>query len=111
MTAYDLHTASDTVIIGEAVTANSLSEYAYRKYGKPLTVICPPDTDSECLYHHMISGENRLRELLSGTKKVIADPMFKPICPENAEFTDFPHEAFSGRIYREKIPNLMRNVK
>ena len=31
----------------------------------------------------------------------------EPICPKNARFVALPTEAFSGRIYREKIPNLV----
>lgn len=108
---YSSHSGSDTFIIAESVIANSLSEYTLENYGYPLTVICPPDTAVECGYNHIIEGENQLREILLNAKKVIADPMFLPICPQSAEFTAFGHEAFSGRIYRDNIPNLMKNLK
>ncbi len=99
---------SDTFIIADAVVANSISEYTKVAHKLPLTVVCPPDTDSELRYNHTITGENQLREILKDAKRVIADPLFKPICPASAEFIDFPHEAFSGRIYRENIPNLLK---
>lgn len=99
--------SSDTYIIHDAVLANSLAEYAKEKRGITMNVICPPNTDSELMYSHIVTGENELREILKDAKRVIADPLFMPICPKDAEFIEFPHEAFSGRIYREKIPNLM----
>ena len=40
---------------------------------------------------------------------VIADPMYKPIVPEGATFITLPSEAFSGRIYREEITNLIED--
>lgn len=100
--------SSDTFIIADAVIANSISEYTKKTYNLPLTVICPPDTDAELRYNHTITGENQLREILKNSKRIIADPLFKPICPKTAEFIDFPHEAFSGRIYRDSIPNLLK---
>ncbi len=101
---------SDTFIIHDAVMANSICEYARDKYGLSMDVICPPNTDAFLGYDHIMSGENELREILKSAKRVIADPLFKPICPKTAEFIEFPHEAFSGRIFREKIPNLMKNL-
>ena len=40
---------------------------------------------------------------------VIGDPLFRPICPADAAFVELPSESFSGRIYRENIPNLVQN--
>lgn len=106
--AYEHRVGADTVIIADAVTGNSVAEYAFGKFGVPISVVCPPETDARCGYAHIFDGENGLREFLADAKHVIADPMFKPICPDGAKFTEFPHEAFSGRIYRENIPNLLK---
>lgn len=102
------HQNSNTYIIHDAVIANSICEFVREKYGIFMNIICPPNTDKNLGYDHIMSGENELREILKDAKRVIADPLFKPICPEGVDFIDFPHEAFSGRIYREKIPNLMK---
>lgn len=99
---------ADTFIIHDAVIARSISDYIYEKYNLSTNVICPPNTDSLLEYDYIMSGENELREILKDAKRVIADPLFKAVCPKTAEFTELPHEAFSGRIYREKIPNLMK---
>ena len=31
---------------------------------------------------------------------VVADPMYRPICPKECLFIPVPHEAFSGRTFR-----------
>ncbi len=106
-TAYGRHSGeADTFIIAEAVTAASLIKGGV--FGENAKIIAPPGTDPECGADFIISGENELREVLKNAKKVIADPLFAPICPSDAEFVAFPHEAFSGRIYREQIKNLLK---
>ena len=47
---------------------------------------------------------------LRGAKRVIADPLYKPIVPAKSAFYALPHEAFSGRCYRKDIPNLAAHV-
>ena len=42
---------------------------------------------------------------------IIADPRYRPICPETARFVPLPQEAFSGRIYRKQIPNLVADFE
>lgn len=108
--AYHTADGADTVIIGEAVAAGCIKDAAYRKYGIKMRVLCPPDTDPEALPHdaRVLDGENAARRLLASAKRIIADPLYMPICPETAEFIPLPHEAFSGRIFRESIPDLMK---
>ena len=38
---------------------------------------------------------------------MIADPLYRPIVPQGSQFFPLPHEAYSGRIYRKQIPNLV----
>ena len=54
-----------------------------------------------------IEDEQDLQAALSGAQRVIADPLFAPIVPQGAQFFPLPHEAYSGRIYRKQIPNLV----
>ena len=44
---------------------------------------------------------------MARAKTVIADPLFQPICPPNVRFVKLPAESFSGRLYRDQIPNLI----
>ena len=48
---------------------------------------------------------------MTTAKLVIADPLFRPICPQNVRILELPTEAFSGRIYRERIPNLVSDFQ
>ena len=53
------------------------------------------------------SSEEEIMEALEDMKMVIADPLYRPICPEKTKFIPLPAESFSGRIYRNEIPNLI----
>ena len=41
-------------------------------------------------------------EKLKTARIIVADPLYRPICPETAIFYEMPHIAFSGRIYLRK---------
>jgi hypothetical protein len=97
------------VLIGEAVTMNSLAAALILQYGIPAQVICPLETREgllrDCDYH--TQGEEDLELLLqelsstAGDNLVIAaDPLYRPILPEQARFVPLSHEAFSGRCFR-----------
>ena len=48
---------------------------------------------------------------MAQAKLVIADPLFRPICPPEVRFIALPSESFSGRLYREQIPNLFSDFQ
>ena len=50
--------------------------------------------------------EHELAELIRKSEYIIADPLYKVIPHDETKnhFIDFPHEAYSGRIYRKQIP-------
>ncbi|MDO5134388.1 MAG: nitrogenase component 1 [Eubacteriales bacterium] len=60
-----------------------------------------------------LRGEEELqealrREMAKGVSlKVVADPCYLDIIPEGAELVRLPHLAFSGRIFRREIPDLL----
>jgi nitrogenase molybdenum-iron protein alpha/beta subunit len=102
-------TSPKLVLIGEAVTMNSLAAALFLQYGIQAQVICPLETREgllrDCDFHTM--GEEDLELLLkekssaAGDKLVIAaDPLYRPILPEHARFVPLSHEAFSGRCFR-----------
>ena len=43
--------------------------------------------------------EEAMEEALKDAKIIVADPLYRPICPKNSSFYELPHVAFSGRIY------------
>ncbi len=104
---------AQTVIIGESVTALSLSCALREETGRGALVLCPVDSDPELLSHGFISAwdEDDLIPYLEKARRIIADPLYQPICPKEAAFIPLPHEAFSGRIYRREIPELVTGLK
>ena len=102
-------TGDDTWIIGEPVFAASLRRALEEGLGfKHVRIICPMEKDAGVLRSCdvMTCEEDEIGELISGGKMAIADPIYRRIVsPESSvKFIDFPHEAYSGRIYRDEIP-------
>ena len=99
----------DTVIIGEAVTAVSLASALELSTGTSIRVLCPTEVTEGILREKDIpvTCEEEIDEAIAGTGCIIADPLFRPICPQGARFVRLPAENFSGRIWREEIPNLI----
>ncbi len=92
---------AEITLIGEPVTMGSLAAGIEKKYGRSVRVLCPlkecetllGEKDKEVL------GEEAMEEELKGSKIIVADPLYRPICPKECEFYELPHVAFSGRIY------------
>lgn len=104
--------APDTVVIGESVTAKSLAAALAVGYGIGAKVICPVETPRGVLgpCDSILEDEEDIEAALRGAKRVIADPLYRPIVPVECAFYALPHEAFSGRCYRKDIPNLAERV-
>lgn len=99
-------------IIGEAVISQSLKAALALKHGVNATVICPLETEPDYIAKDvlLLSSEEEIKEAIAEAQTVIADPIYKTICSEKTNFISLPHEAFSGRIYRKEIPNLMNGI-
>lgn len=104
---------AQTVIIGESITARSLANALYLQTGRGAKVLCAVDADPELISKGCVPAkdETEIIPLLTGAQAIIADPMYQPICPKDASFIRLPHEAFSGRIYREEIPELINGLE
>ncbi len=92
------------VIIGESVTACSLAAALRAERGRSALVLSGTECEEHpgCLF---CRDEDEILPHLGEAEIIIADPLYRPICPPAARFVPLPHEAFSGRIYREQIPN------
>jgi len=103
-------TDGDVVIIGEAVTSVSLASAMELSAGASVRVLCPTECEDGILRSkdRKLRYEEEIEEALGAARLVIADPLFRPICPEGVRFAALPAESFSGRIYREQIPNLVK---
>ena len=100
--------APDITIIGEPVTMGSLAAVIEQKYGKKVQMLCPLEITEGLLRRgdEAICGEEAMEEKLKTARIIVADPLYRPICPETAIFYEMPHIAFSGRIY---LRNIFRN--
>ena len=92
----------DCIIIGEAVSSFSLAEYLKLKTGRHIGVIVSTDLDEDEIAQVLLTAPDACT--------VIADPLFKPLL-KTKKLIRLPHEAFSGRLYRDEIPNLVTDSK
>lgn len=98
-----------TVIIGEAVFASSMRYCLENDFGmQNVKVICPTERTLGLLRSGDIHSkeEDILEELLPKAGVVIADPIYRRVLGKDSpvHFVNFPHEAYSGRMYRSHIP-------
>jgi nitrogenase molybdenum-cofactor synthesis protein NifE len=98
-----------TAVIGESVTAQSYAQARRLELGERVRVICAAGAaqcaPGACAF--AAEDEDEIVPLLSGAARLIADPLYRPLCPPGCEFIPLPHEAFSGRMFRENIPDLI----
>lgn len=101
---------AEIAVIGEAVTSASLAAAISMSRGKPVKLICPLEAEDALFApgDERAAYEDEQEELLKNMPVIVADPMYRPICPSDSLFYELPHEAFSGRIYRRKIPDLVK---
>ena len=96
-------------VIGEGVASLSLASAIELECGIPAKVLCttecPEDMLREC--DIMTPDEEDVIAAVEDAAIIIADPLYKAVCPPEAKFISLPSEAFSGRLYRSEIPNLI----
>lgn len=104
--------AADIVLIGEGVYCASLAKAIQLETGKNARCIAAAEFESALLSPHdrMARDEDEIIPLLRDARIVIADPLYRPICPETVHFVPMGHEAFSGRIFRKDIPDLTESL-
>ena len=103
----------EIVVVGEGVYSLSLACAMERTLNRGVRVICTTECDGKLLRRKdlMLRDEVEIEKSLQSAGMIIADPLYQPICPEKARFVPLPAEAFSGRIYRNQIPNLVADFE
>lgn len=96
-------------IIGESIMSEYLAYAISTEKNKTVNVISTLETDKNLLLEgdKLKIYEDDIEKELKNSKIIIADPLYRPICPLDSNFISLPHEGFSGRIYRDEIPNLI----
>lgn len=103
--AHDRWDVSDgqILIIGEEVFAQSLAAAINQ-----LTPDCRHGLQAFAVWPDVDHGfpEDVLVELIRKSRYIIGDPLYRTIPHDSTQntFVDFPHEAYSGRIFRDRIP-------
>ena len=92
---------AEITLIGEPVTMGSLAAGIEKAYGRSARVLCPLKECENLIGEKdaIVLGEEAMEEALKDAKIIVADPLYKPICPKEGEFYELPHVAFSGRIF------------
>ena len=100
---------AEITIVGESVMSESLAYAITKEKNKTVNVISSLETDEKLLLEgdKIAMFEDDIEKCLKNSKTIIADPLYRPICPLDSNFISLPHEAFSGRIYRDEIPNII----
>ena len=102
----------DITLIGEPVTMGSLAAVIEQKYRKKVQLLCSLGITEGLLRQEdeVIRGEEAMEEKLKTARIIVADPLYRPICPESATFYEMPHIAFSGRIYLKNLYNFRKTT-
>ena len=102
----------DITLIGEPVTMGSLAAGIEQKYRKKVQLLCSLEITEGLLRQEdeVIRGEEAMEEKLKTARIIVADPLYRPICPESATFYEMPHIAFSGRIYLKNLYNFRKTT-
>lgn len=91
------------LIIGEEVFAQSLAAAINQ-----LAPDCRHGLRAFAVWPDVDHGfpEDVLAELIRKSRYIIGDPLYRTIPHDSTQntFVDFPHEAYSGRIFRNQIP-------
>lgn len=100
---------AEITIVGESIMSESLAYAITKEKNKTVNVISSLETDEKLLLEgdKIAMFEDDIEKCLKNSKTIIADPLYRPICPIDSNFISLPHEAFSGRIYRDEIPNII----
>ena len=88
-------------LIGEPVTIGSLAAIIERRHHYKTRILCPLENAEGLLGEHdlKICGEEEMENALKNAQIVVADPLYRPICPVECEFYERAHIAFSGRMF------------
>ena len=92
------------VFIGDPVCMGTMAAMKSRQ-GICARVICPVEAGSELIGEQdaMTRGEEDVEREIAHASEIVADPLYRHICPPDVHFTPEIHFAFSGRMFRRQL--------
>lgn len=95
--------SAEITLIGEPVTMGSLAAgiEKIRTFG-PRILSVERMRNTAWQKDKAVFGEEAMEEALKDARIIVADPLYRPVCPKDSIFYELPHVAFSGRIYSGK---------
>ena len=99
---------NEGTIIGETLWSSSLALALELDSGLKCQVLNPLEEAYAFVKNGELSvpDEKSVEAAFSQSKRVFADPLYKPAVPEGVSFYALPHEAFSGRCFRKNMKDL-----
>ena len=109
--AFDTDENTHDFIIGEEIASLSLAKALELEHNRHFKVLCPTNEGSLLRpIDRYTPYEEDIVDALQGAETVISDPIYRNILTDPIRFIPLAHEAFSGRIYRKDIPNLIGDI-
>ena len=107
----DPETEDGCFIIGEEISSLSLAKALALETNRHFSVLCPTNDGPKLRSCDRYTPyEEDIDDALRGAGTVISDPIYRNVLTEKAAFIALPHEAYSGRIFRKDIPNLIGDI-
>lgn len=95
-------------IVGEPVFAGSLARSLSQTYGLPTRMLTQLEHEGTLMAptDAFVASEDDMAREFSRARAIVCDPLFDPIRPMATPLVPLPHEAFSGRCFSKRNPNL-----
>ncbi|MCF0229335.1 MAG: oxidoreductase [Parasporobacterium sp.] len=99
---------AEVAVIREPVVGGSIARSIELKYGTRVKLINPIEKTESIMAEGDVyaRGENETENALKGIRTVVADPLYRFVCPKEIQFRELPQEAFSGRSFWREMPDL-----
>ena len=91
---------AEITIVGESIMSESLAYAISKEKNKTVNVISSLETDEKLLLEgdKIAMFEDDIEKCLKNSKTIIADPLFRPICPLDSNFISLPRSFFWANL-------------
>ncbi|MCR5484725.1 MAG: nitrogenase component 1 [Clostridiales bacterium] len=99
-------------VIGEPVVMGSLGAAYAAENDCRFRIVAATEDGRELINESDVSAlnEEAVISALSDASLIMGDPMYRSVSPSGAKFIEVPHFALSGRLYLDRIKDIMRLI-